>query len=276
MSGIVKTKERLKSTKSTQKVIKAMELVASSKIKKAKDKVINNNNYFFEILDIMNYLKTQEEIKKQLDNNEQNELIITLTSDMGLCGGYNNNVLKTSINYLNKNSGINFIIGNKGITKYDYEKINYNYKIEDSKMKKDYELALEMTEVITTLLKEKKINNVKLIYMRFVNPLVQEVDILDLFKFKKEIKEINEYIVAGDRKMIMEELVEQYIVSVCYNCVLNARASEYAARRNSMEAANNNSLELIEKLDGEINRIRQAMITQEISEIIGGAEALKE
>ena len=143
-------------------------------------------------------------------------------------------------------------------------------------MKIDYELALEMTEVITTLLKKKKINNVKLIYMRFVNPLVQEVDILDLFKFKKEIKEINEYIVAGDRKMIMEELVEQYIVSVCYNCVLNARASEYAARRNSMEAANNNSLELIEKLDGEINRIRQAMITQEISEIIGGAEALKE
>ena len=274
--SIIKTKNRLKSTKSTQKVIKAMELVASSKIKKAKENVINNNNYFFEIIEIMNYLKTQDEIKKHLEKNKNQELVITITSDMGLCGGYNNNILKSSINYLKENNTINCIVGNKGITKFDYEKINVNYKLGDSKIKSDYELAREIADIITNLLNEKEINNVKIIYMRFVNPLVQEVDILDLFEFSKEIKEINDYIVDGNKQKIMDQLVEQYIISVSYNCVLNARASEYAARRNSMEAANNNSLELIEKLDGEINRIRQAMITQEISEIIGGAEALKE
>lgn len=280
MSNLIQTKERLNSTKSTQKVIKAMELVASSKIKKAKEKALNNKDYFEQVTGIMQSIYSFEDMFSymNLDECEDNTLIIGITSDMGLCGAYNNNVIKKVTQLIAENDNPFVVMaGNKGVNKFNFEGISMHKAISDISRIEDFSLAKDLAEEIINLYSSKRVNKVLVVYTRFVNPIVQQVEVIDLFSLEQIEKDSlynYDLEVDGDKKQIFDSLFIQYIYSVSYYAVLNSIASEYASRRNSMDAANNNSLELIEHLNLEMNRIRQAMITQEIAEIIGGAEAL--
>ncbi len=280
MSNLIQTKERLNSTKSTQKVIKAMELVASSKIKKAKEKALNNKDYFEQVTGIMQSIYSFEDMFSymNLDACEDNTLIIGITSDMGLCGAYNNNVIKKVTQLIAENDNPFVVMaGNKGVNKFNFEGISMHNAISDISRIEDFSLAKDLAEEIINLYSSKRVNKVLVVYTKFVNPIVQQVEVIDLFSLEQIEKDSlynYDLEVDGDKKQIFDSLFIQYIYSVSYYAVLNSIASEYASRRNSMDAANNNSLELIEHLNLEMNRIRQAMITQEIAEIIGGAEAL--
>lgn len=280
MSNLIQTKERLNSTKSTQKVIKAMELVASSKIKKAKEKALNNKDYFEQVTGIMQSIYSFEDMYSymNLDECEDNTLIIGITSDMGLCGAYNNNVIKKVTQLIADNDNpLVVMAGNKGVNKFNFEGISMYKAIGDISRIEDFSLAKDLAEEIINLYRSKRVNKVLVVYTKFVNPIVQQVKVIDLFSLEQIQKDSlynYDLEVDGDKKQIFNSLFIQYIYSVSYYAVLNSIASEYASRRNSMDAANNNSLELIERLNLEMNRIRQAMITQEIAEIIGGAEAL--
>ncbi len=280
MSNLIQTKERLNSTKSTQKVIKAMELVASSKIKKAKEKALNNKDYFEQVTGIMQSIYSFEDMFSymNLDECEDNTLIIGITSDMGLCGAYNNNVIKKVTQLIAENDNPFVVMaGNKGVNKFNFEGISMHNAISDISRIEDFSLAKDLAEEIINLYSSKRVNKVLVVYTKFVNPIVQQVEVIDLFSLEQIEKDSlynYDLEVDGDKKQIFDSLFIQYIYSVSYYAVLNSIASEYASRRNSMDAANNNSLELIEHLNLEMNRIRQAMITQEIAEIIGGAEAL--
>lgn len=280
MSNLIQTKERLNSTKSTQKVIKAMELVASSKIKKAKEKALNNKDYFEQVTGIMQSIYSFEDMFSymNLDECEDNTLIIGITSDMGLCGAYNNNVIKKVTQLIAENDNpLVVMAGNKGVNKFNFEGISMHKAISDISRIEDFSLAKDLADEIINLYSSKRVNKVLVVYTKFVNPIVQQVEVIDLFSLEQIEKDSlynHDLEVDGDKKQIFNSLFIQYIYSVSYYAVLNSIASEYASRRNSMDAANNNSLELIEHLNLEMNRIRQAMITQEIAEIIGGAEAL--
>lgn len=281
MSNLIQTKERLNSTKSTQKVIKAMELVASSKIKKAKEKALNNKDYFEQVTGIMQSIYSFEDMFSymNLDECEDNTLIIGITSDMGLCGAYNNNIIKKVTQLIAENDNPFVVMaGNKGVNKFNFEGISMHKAISDISRIEDFSLAKDLAEEIINLYSSKRVNKVLVVYTKFVNPIVQQVEVIDLFSLEQIEKDSlynYDLEVDGDKKQIFDSLFIQYIYSVSYYAILNSIASEYASRRNSMDAANNNSLELIEHLNLEMNRIRQAMITQEIAEIIGGAEALK-
>lgn len=280
MSNLIQTKERLNSTKSTQKVIKAMELVASSKIKKAKEKALNNQDYFDRITSIMQSIYSFEDMFSymHLDDCEDQTLIIGITSDMGLCGAYNNNVIKKMNELITQHpDSLKFMVGNKGINKFACENIKLDETINDIARCHDFDLANQLADRIIELYEAKKINRVLIVYTHFLNPIFQQAEVIDLFsldKIEKESKYNYDLEVDGDKEQIFHDLFLQYIHSVMFYTVLNSIASEYASRRNSMDAANNNSLEIIDQLNLEMNRIRQAMITQEIAEIIGGAEAL--
>lgn len=280
MSNLIQTKERLNSTKSTQKVIKAMELVASSKIKKAKEKALNNKDYFEQVTGIMQSIYSFEDMFSYMNlyECEDNTLIIGITSDMGLCGAYNNNVIKKVTQLIAENDNPFVVMaGNKGVNKFNFEGISMHKAISDISHIEDFSLAKDLAEEIINLYSSKRVNKVLVVYTKFFNPIVQQVEVIDLFSLEQIEKDSlynYDLEVDGDKKQIFDSLFIQYIYSVSYYAVLNSIASEYASRRNSMDAANNNSLELIEHLNLEMNRIRQAMITQEIAEIIGGAEAL--
>lgn len=280
MASVIKTKTRLSSAKSTQKVIKAMELVASSKIKKAREKAVGVEFYFDTTINAINSLFKYSEIDKMLtvSNAIDKTLVIAITSDMGLCGAYNANVMK-KVNLINKENKecTNIVIGTKGASKLEYEHKDILKKFINITHLDEYELAKEISDLVIQEFSAGNVNDVKIVYTKFINPLVQNVEVIDLFDFTNHVDNKNhgaQLMVEPNEDFIFEQLFLQYVQSVVYSSILNSFASEHANRRMSMEAANKNSLELIDGLNLELNRIRQSMITQEISEIIGGAEAL--
>lgn len=280
MASLIETKQRLGSTKSTQKVIKAMELVASSKIKKAKEKAVNVDFYFSATLDMMNNLYSFKDVKKGLKKQLSGDktLIIAITSDMGLCGAYNTNVVKHAIKLSKAENSVNIVLGSKGVAKYDFEKLNLFYKMTNLNDLTEIEMTNSVVDKVKELIKSGELKDVKVVYTKYVNPLVQEVEVIDLFDLSAVVDNTKPRAtlnVEPEEDIVFEQLLDQYILSVVYSTILQSFASEHSYRRNSMEAANKNSLELIDNLNLEMNRIRQAVITQEISEIIGGSEALK-
>ncbi len=280
MANLIETKQRLGSTKSTQKVIKAMELVASSKIKKAKEKAVNVDFYFNATLDAMNNLYSFKDVKKglskQLSGNKT--VIIAITSDMGLCGAYNTNVLKQAIKLSKAQDSINIVLGSKGVAKFEFEKLQLDNKLTNLNDFSEMEMTNQVVNAVKGYINEGLVSDVKVVYTKYVNPLVQEVEVVDLFDLSLVVDNTKARAtlnVEPEEDIVFEQLIDQYILSVVYSTILQSFASEHSYRRNSMEAANKNSLELIDNLNLEMNRIRQAVITQEISEIIGGSEALK-
>lgn len=281
MSSLINTKSRLSSTKSTQKVIKAMELVASSKIKKARDAAQGVEFYFETTLDAMSHLYQFDEIKSLFEANSSvdKELVVAITSDMGLCGPYNTNITKEVIKLGKIRNCENIMIGSKGVGKLEYEKLPIVHQITNYNGLKPIDMAREISNLLLEKWHSGEVDSVKVVYTKFINPLTQQVDVIDLFDMKSRMENVEitnkSLVIEPSPKEVFPQVLEQYVLAVIYSAILQSFASEHAYRRNSMETANKNSLELIDDLNLELNRIRQSMITQEISEIIGGAEALK-
>lgn len=279
MSSLINIKTRLSSVSSTQKVIKAMELVASSKIKKAREKA-NAVSLFSETIeaslkDMSFYRQYNELLKSKKDGYT---LYIAITSDMGLCGAYNTNVIKEYFKQVKDEDNYKTIIlGNKGYKKLTYNKIDVMESFINYSNLDEYKLAKDITDIIMEKWENNEIKDIKIVYTEFVNPIKQEVAVIDLFGsevFKENLTNKDVTIEPGVEE-VFPVLFRQYLLGIIYSSILKSLASEHSYRRNSMDTANKNSLELIDKLGLELNRVRQSMITQEISEIIGGSESSK-
>ncbi len=279
MSSLINLKTRLSSVSSTQKVIKAMELVASSKIKKAREKA-NSVDLFCKtieqsISDISSYSQVDKMLRKKDDGYD---LYLVITSDMGLCGAYNVNVMKEFNKQTKDEKNYQTIVlGNKGYKKMTYNQQEIMKSFVNFSNLDEFELAKEVTEVIMNKWKKNEVKNIKIIYTEFINPIKQEVAVLDVFDSEKfsNKKHKREVTIEPSEEVVFPALFHQYVLGLVYSTLLKSLASEHSYRRNSMDTANKNSLELIDKLGLELNRVRQAMITQEISEIIGGSESSK-
>lgn len=280
MASLNQTKSRLTSVKSTQKIIRAMELVASAKIKKSRDKAKNIDFFFNSLVESLAYINQYKRIQKRIfvPGSQEKTLIIVITSDMGLCGAYNANIIKKTIEEIKLEKNIEIlVVGTKGFSKLSYEGYQIDQKIVDNGQKNEYKLSQEITRVIKKELTNKAIDNIKIIYTEFINPLIQEVEMINFADIENQLEKTssNKAVIQMNREEeVFEHILDFYLVGLIYSIILKSYASEHAYRRNAMESSNKNSLELIDTLNLEINRIRQAMITQEISEIIGGSEAL--
>lgn len=282
MPSLVNLKTRLSSVSSTQKVIKAMELVASAKIKKARNKAKEIDFFQQMILDSMSelqgYLQFNDFLKK---NQNGQDIYLIITSDMGLCGAYNANVLKFYMNEINnkeKTAYQTLVLGSKGVKKLDYENIDILKKIVNYGNQDELDVATDIAGEIKKKITKGEVRSIKIIYTNYLNPLLQEVEMIDLLDatlYKTETKKLKAIEIEPSSKEVFEELFSQYALGAIYGALLKSLASEHSYRRNSMDSANTNSLELIEKLNLELNRARQSAITQEISEIIGGSESSK-
>ncbi|MFV0246972.1 MAG: ATP synthase F1 subunit gamma [Mycoplasmatales bacterium] len=282
MATLIESKRRITSVKSTQKIIKAMEMVAASKVKKARDNA-KSVEFFFDVsLDLMAHLYQYKEVRDKIFtmDNDKKTLIIGITSDMGLCGAYNANVNKELLQLYNTTEGKKelLILGKKGVNKLIYEGIEVDYRYVDQDQNDQMSLAQELSSIIIDKLNNGELKDIKIVYTKFVNPILQEVDVIDFSTLEEVLK--NKIIskatiqVEPEPEEVFTSMLDMLLEAFIYSSILQSTASEHSFRRNSMEAANKNSLELIDKLNLEMNRIRQGMITQEISEIIGGSEAL--
>jgi F-type H+-transporting ATPase subunit gamma len=281
-TGLVAIKRRIKSITNTNKITKAMGLVATSKYKKVRDQVDINNKYLFSLQETMKQIKDNYEEDSIFiqGNNNVEKLYIILTADTGLCGGFNASVVNEMMDRVKKNNESYkiIIIGNKGrniFKKLNIETVSEYVEISDTSSQKE---AASIVKDAINMYISGAVGEVYIVYKKLISALTNEVKIekllpLNFYYDENDIKESVDIEVIDDAAL--NELVLLYLNGKMLNSMLHSKASEHKARMESMGAATNNANELLKKLNLSYNRIRQSAITQEIAEIVGGAEAQK-
>lgn len=279
--NINKTKRRISSINSTKKITKAMELVASVKLKRFKNIMFQNECYTNEIISLVNILlsslneKDNEDIQKYfLPNNNGKDLIVVISSNLGLCASYNNEVFKYVLENVNEKTSIIVPIGIKG---NDYFSSLGFTTIDDFVLlneKINYSDVVKLGRYLLNEFLSGKYRSIKLIYTKYVNSIKfvpNKIDILPINKTQKTATN-NGYAPIFDPNVesLISELVPLYVNSLLYQKIIEAQVSEQGSRRNAMENANDNADDLIKKLTIEYNKARQAAITQEINEVVAG------
>lgn len=280
-------KRRIKSVKSIEHITNAMKLVSSAKLRKAKNAYDKTNRYLAIITqEIEEILKNAD-----LDNKRSNNIssartcYIAVTSNSGLCGSFSSNIIKrimTDINEEKENerqSPAIVAIGNKGreyFIKIGYEIIeDYLYPPESI----TFEEVQKLCGQFLKMYEEGKIDKIVLVYNAFVDSLMQKVTVKTLLPYQRQNREeqkTNKYIeYEPSGSAVFDYIIPKYAEVMLYKAIVESATCEHAARRIAMENATDNALEMINELSLEYNTIRQAAITNEISEIVRGAEALK-
>ena len=281
-SGLQATKRRINSVNSTKKITNAMKLVATAKLKTWKNKLLGNNEYASSLHSIMNVLLksiSQEDKEKVFgESKSDSTLFIVVTSTLGLCGGYNYNLYKEVIPQIDKNKDKILVIGTKG---YNYFKRN-GYEVDDSFISSlqdyDYNEVRKINKKIMSLLNLGEIGSIKIAYTHFKNsitfiPTIEEIYPISHIDGEEITQKELEMLIEPNPIVVLENIVPLYIESLINSRLIESSVSEQASRSNAMESATDNAEEIINKLQIEYNKARQQTITQEITEIVGGANA---
>ena len=294
MPSLDDLKKRITSVKSTQKITKAMKMVATAKLRKAQENAEKGRPYSERmnniILNLSKNISDKENSSKLLvgTGREDIHLCIVLTADRGLCGGFNTNIIKKAKNYFDKLSkeGKKFKIITVGTKGYDQLKRNYKDKIIEKISFKDskninYFDAEKVGSLILEKFDKEEFDICTIFYNKFKNVMTQipqQQQIIPL-QSEEENDSSNEqpddsYEFEPDEDEILSNLLPKNISTQIFKAMLENSASEQGSRMTAMDNATRNAGELVDKLSIEYNRSRQAAITKELIEIISGAESL--
>lgn len=276
-------KRRIKSVKNTHQITKAMEMVSSAKFKKFQNLVLNSRPYSNNIKNILNNIAGAcKTIKHPLFNSRKEVKkigLVVITSDRGLCGSYNNNIIKEMKKFKEKHPDkeVSVVAVGKKIRdfakRYDHDmKAEYIQLIPEGMFDK----SKEISENIIEFFKEGIFDEVYILYSKFLSAVSSELTITKLLPVEKsEAAGGVSYLFEPNEEDILTSLLPKYLNITIYQSILEATASEHSARMRAMKSASDNADDMISKLTLSYNRARQASITQEISEIVSGADALK-
>ena len=286
-AGIKEIKTRINSVNSTKQVTKAMELVASSKMRKAKDRALAARPYFGTMYDTVRDIATNTRGVRNVflkQREVKNKCYIVVAGDRGLAGGYNSNIMKLVLSHMGDKKEKVMPIGKKAnefFAKRGYDIL----KSAESVEKCGYEETLAFAQEAMDLYKKCEVDEVYMVYTEFVSPLTQRPKLLKVLPLafdKEENKETKEQSAKGTRvqylpsaEVVLGHIIPKYVSGIVYDGVIESFASEQAARRTAMSSANDNADEMLSNLELSYNRARQSAVTQEITEIVGGVEALK-
>ena len=278
-AGLIDIKRRIKSVESTRKITKAMGLVATSKLRKARKELVANeqyNNLCKEVIKEVVSSMPEDFDSIYYKNFNGDKLYIALNSDTGLCAGYNNNVAIYLNNLVEKSGGAKVIIvGSKGISytsRYGISTYSEYVDLPDMPATKDvnkiYNDAIYLYE-------KGEVSEVNIVYTEFISPVKQEVKSVKILPIEKKSGQAGQYIIEPNEESVFKNAIDMYLKSQLKTCMISAKASEHSARMTAMDGATENANDILQNLHIKFNRIRQGIITQEISEIVGGAEAQK-
>lgn len=297
-------KDRISSIKSTQKITRAMKMVAAAKVKKCENAVKASRPFTKEMNEMLHkllktvqaYPEDETKPKKPSENwrvllekrTTKNIGLLVISSDKGLAGAYNANVVRYALKEIKQlqEQGINaklFVIGQKGLNTLKREQRNLDFEII-----KTYPAFIEggssalgtvVAEDMATEFVEGNIDEMKIITTRFRNMMSYSVEEWEILPMKDKIDDAEEYHsemeFEPDLSVMLRKIVPFYIANIIYQALLEATASELASRMTAMSAACNNADEMIRTLSIDYNKARQAAITQEITEVVSGADAQK-
>ncbi len=269
-------KNRIKSVESTMQITKAMELVATSKLRNAKTRAEAIKPYMNMLYEAISAIGCTGSLNEGFSVSEDAKtLYIVIAGDRGLAGGYNSNIFKL-ISVLDKEkSGVYIPVGKKAceyLQRHSYEIFDGGFPhVASAGVGK----SLSLGDKIFGALKDGRIGNIKIIYTKFISMITQSAVYEDIFPIPENDKANSaDPIFEGELGEIFDSIMPSYIGGIIFSAVSEAFASECASRRSAMNSANKNAEEMISGLVLKFNRARQAVITQEITEIVSGAEAL--
>lgn len=271
-----KTKHRIASINSTKKITKAMELVSTVKLRKFKNVMLKNELYSNELKFLTCTLFSRlddEENKYTKLNDAEKDLLIVVSSNLGLCAGYNNDIYHYVEQNFDKNEVVIIPIGMKGDSYFKKNGFALNEEFVSLNEKINYLDITRLGKTVLSYFENKKYRSIKLVYTKYVNSIKFVPNTLSLFPL--EIENVNdstliEPLYDPDLKTLIDNLVPLYVNINLYQKIVESQVCEQASRRNAMENATDNADELISTLTLEYNKARQAQITQEISEVIAG------
>ena len=277
--GIIATKRRIKSVNSTKKITKAMQLVSTSKLKRSRDLYEKNSVYTNETLklvqDVLSHIKNSDN-KYLVKRDIKSKLYIVVTSNLGLCGGYNSNVLALAKNKIDVDNDYIINVGTKGSSFFRKNNFKVVESIEEETTGCEQEVSKKIALKALNMFVNNEIGEVHIIYTKFVNSLTfTPVDLL-LLPIEVEVGENKcqqELMIEPDAEEVLNELLPFYFNSVIYGSLVESHVSEQASRRTAMENATDNAEEISGKLLIQYNKARQSAITQEITEVVAGANA---
>ncbi|MBA4602961.1 ATP synthase F1 subunit gamma [Thermoactinomyces mirandus] len=281
-------KRRIRSTENMRQITKAMKMVAAANLRRAQTKAEKGRPYAEKMRDvIVNIARGTKGAKHPMLESRpvRKTGYLVITSDRGLAGGYNSNLLRTLVQTLSerhqsKDEYVMFAIGSKGrdfLKKRDYPVIDEITGLPDAPT---YEEVQEIVKKAVGYYAEEKYDQLYIVYNQFVNPIVQRpvnkqllpLSSGNLQEESKSPKTTYEY--EPSQEEVLSVLLPRYAEALVYSALLDAKASEFAARMTAMSNATDNATEMIDTFTLHLNRARQAAITQEIAEIVGGASAL--
>lgn len=314
MANLKDIRRRIKTVKSTQKITQAMKMVAAAKVKRAETRVKANRPYTNELRllfeDVYEAMKSEvgrlegsRYADLLIERPVKNLAIVVVSSDRGLCGAYNANVTKQALQLAKQCAaeGVTpkfYVVGNKLIRSFksycDAEVLGTSGNISSAPQPHDASL---IAQTLTEAYKKGEIDGIQVLYTRFQSMISYKVTLKPIFPLKGVIQEAShliapemayvkettelqatplhaETLLEPSPVAVLDTLIPKYLGNQIYNALLESSASELAARVTAMSNASNNAADMIGRLTIQYNKVRQASITQELLEIVGGAEAL--
>jgi F-type H+-transporting ATPase subunit gamma len=291
MANLKEVRIRIESVKSTQQITSAMKLVAASKLRRAQRAILQLRPYAQKLQEFLQGMSSgmdqSDEAVYSAERPLKKVLLVVITSNRGLCGAFNNNVIKQAINLaetrykeVHDNGGLSFYcIGKKGaefFKKHAYQIVEENISLYEELT---FENAVPIAEALMQEFADKKYDRIELIYNQFKNAAMQLLiteQFLPILPPEDDGSGLQvDYIFEPNKEDIIRELVPKSLKIQFFKSVLDSFASEHGARMTAMHMATENAKELLKQLKLTYNKARQAAITNEILEIVGGAEALK-
>jgi F-type H+-transporting ATPase subunit gamma len=292
--GTKALKKRIASVKNTKKMTKAMEMVSAAKMRKSVTAAQKTRLFTTLNREIVSHLSFVEGVSHPLMEQKESgkTLLVLLTSNRGLCGSYNSNVIKETKQYLVSN-GLTDIdvlgIGKKSAVfckRYGFPLVGVYEEFSD---KPDFEAVLPVVQRVVSEFTLEKYSHVYIAYTDFKSPVLQQVSVRQLLPLTREAFDalrgknsgetqtqgIDNYIFEPSQQEIVDEIVPRLVEVLFYQMILESSASEHSSRMVAMKNATDNASDLIDDMTLVYNKARQAAITQEISEIVGGAVALE-
>lgn len=282
MPGMKEIKSRIKSVQSTRQITNAMEIVSTTKFKKYSKLVSESRSYEESMRNILAHIATGVKYEKHPLFDGRKEVksiaILVMTSDRGLCGSFNSSTLKELEKLVKKLKNKNITIipfGRKAIDFISKKKYNFSESFSKISPEEMNGIAGDISVEIVDKYNNHIYDEVYVIYNKFISALRYDLTCERIIPIERMEAEINsEYIFEPNTEYILSALLPRFINLEVYQAILNNAASEHSARKNSMGSATDNADEMIKTLNIKYNRNRQSAITQEITEIVGGASAL--
>src|SRR5579883_100957 len=287
MATLKAIRRRIASVKSTQQITRAMKLVAAARLRRAQEALLNARPYHGALTRVADsLLASAPEAAAPAENAAPVTLVIVVSSDRGLCGGYNANLIRAAESEAQRLRAAQseprfFAVGRKALDHFR----RYHYPLDGERINNVPRLAtVGLARDLATIIGERwrtgAISAVGVVYSQFRSPISQRPVFEKLLPIAPSARPadgapVTDYLIEPSAAELVPRILRSYLEAAMLHALLEAEASEYGAKMTAMDAATNNAAEMISRLTLEMNRARQAQITKELMDIVGGAEALR-